>query len=73
MVTQSLTHSQVTISHHNLVSSRVMSRYYNISAVLMEQELVPVVFNIAATGLGHLDPSASSVDVRVCNQCVCVF
>eukprot|EP00753_Platysulcus_tardus_P000194 PLAT10118.1.p1 GENE.PLAT10118.1~~PLAT10118.1.p1 ORF type:complete len:207 (-),score=24.14 PLAT10118.1:82-654(-) len=32
--------------------------YYDIDAILSEEERVPVVFNVAGSGLGYLDPAS---------------
>jgi len=39
------------------------SPFFGLRAILSEEERVPVVFNHAAKGLGHLNPSSTSTDV----------
>jgi hypothetical protein len=39
------------------------SSYFGLRAILAEEERVPVQFNCAARGLGHLDPSSAGRDV----------
>ncbi|XP_068669401.1 DNA replication complex GINS protein PSF3-like [Aristolochia californica] len=41
-----------------------MANYYNIDDILMEEELVSVVFQVGANGVGLLDPGCETNDVE---------
>lgn len=40
-----------------------MTNYYDIDDIISEEELIPVVFQKAATGVGLLDPSSETNNV----------
>ncbi|XP_043697009.1 DNA replication complex GINS protein PSF3-like [Telopea speciosissima] len=41
-----------------------MAHYYNIDDIIMEEEIISVVFQVAANGIGLLDPSAETNNVE---------
>ncbi|XP_043689873.1 DNA replication complex GINS protein PSF3-like isoform X1 [Telopea speciosissima] len=41
-----------------------MAHYYNIDDIIMEEEIISVVFQVAANGVGLLDPSAKTNSVE---------
>ncbi|XP_043725709.1 DNA replication complex GINS protein PSF3-like [Telopea speciosissima] len=41
-----------------------MAHYYNIDDIIMEEEIISVVFQVAANGVGLLDPSAETNSVE---------
>lgn len=41
-----------------------MSSYYNIDDILMEEELLSVVFQVGANGVGLLDPSSEKITLK---------